>query len=156
MLVTARRTFDLAHAWGGKHPMDVPMVVLTHAVPKEWANREGSPFTFVTEGGVPKAIDVAREIAGEKDVVVGLQALRKHACNSGCSTQFKLISSLWSLGLDPTLRSFDEADRTLGYGSNGEPTRDSHHLQRHRVSKRFRVRSELHAMSAALVGKGLA
>ena len=38
VLVTARRTFDLAHAWGGKHPMDVPMVVLTHTVPEEWAN----------------------------------------------------------------------------------------------------------------------
>jgi hypothetical protein len=50
VLVTARRTFDLAHAWGGKHPMDVPMVVVTHRVPEEWANREGSPFTFVTEG----------------------------------------------------------------------------------------------------------
>jgi dihydrofolate reductase len=70
VLVTARRTFDLAHAWGGKHPMDVPMVVVTHRVPGEWANREGSPFTFVTEG-VPKAIDVARQIAGDKDVVVG-------------------------------------------------------------------------------------
>ena len=70
VLVTARRTFDLAHAWGGKHPMDVPMVVVTHRVPEEWANREGSPFTFVTEG-VPKAIDVATQIAGDKDVVVG-------------------------------------------------------------------------------------
>jgi hypothetical protein len=30
VLVTARRTFDIAHAWGGKHPMDVPMVVVTH------------------------------------------------------------------------------------------------------------------------------
>jgi dihydrofolate reductase len=70
VLVTARRTFDLAHAWGGKHPMNVPMVVVTHRVPDEWANREGSPFTFVTEG-VPKAVDVARQIAGDKDVVVG-------------------------------------------------------------------------------------
>jgi hypothetical protein len=34
VLVTARRTFDIAHAWGGKHPMDVPMVVLTHRVPQ--------------------------------------------------------------------------------------------------------------------------
>ena len=30
VLVTARRTFDLAHAWSGKHPVDVPMVVVTH------------------------------------------------------------------------------------------------------------------------------
>ena len=74
VLVTARRTFDLAHAWGGKHPMDVPMVVVTHRVPEEWANREGSPFTFVTEG-VPEAIDVARQIAGDKDVVVGAPSI---------------------------------------------------------------------------------
>ena len=78
VLVTARRTFDIAHAWGGKHPMDVPMVVVTHQVPQEWVNREGSPFTFVTDG-VPKAIDVAREIAGGKDVVVGAPSIT-HQC----------------------------------------------------------------------------
>ena len=54
VLVTGRRTFDVAYAWGGKHPMDVPMVLVTHTVPEEWANREGSPFTYVT-GGVPQA-----------------------------------------------------------------------------------------------------
>jgi dihydrofolate reductase len=74
VLVTARRTFDITHAWGGKHPMDVPVVVVTHRVPEEWASREGSPFTFVTEG-VPKAIDIARAIAGGKDVVVGAPSI---------------------------------------------------------------------------------
>jgi dihydrofolate reductase len=83
VLVTARRTFDLAHAWGGKHPMDVPMVVLTHRVPEEWAEREGSPFTFVTEGGVPKAIEVAREIAGQKDVVVGAPSVTQKCLQLG-------------------------------------------------------------------------
>jgi dihydrofolate reductase len=82
VLVTARRTFDLAHAWGGKHPMDVPMVVVTHRVPEEWVNREGSPFTFVTEG-VPKAIDVAREIAGDKDVVVGAPSVTQRCLQLG-------------------------------------------------------------------------
>ena len=48
--VTARRTFDVSNAWGGKHPMDVPMVVVTHEPPKEWVNKPDSP-TFVTEGG---------------------------------------------------------------------------------------------------------
>ena len=70
VLVTARRTFDVANAWGGRHPMDVPIVVVTHRIPEEWVNRKGSSFTFVTEG-VPKAIEKAREIAGDKDVVVG-------------------------------------------------------------------------------------
>ena len=82
VLVTARRTFDIAHAWGGKHPMDVPMVVVTHRVPQEWMNREGSPFTFVTEG-VPKAIDVAREIAGDKDVVVGAPSVTQQCLQLG-------------------------------------------------------------------------
>jgi dihydrofolate reductase len=82
VLVTARRTFELAHAWGGKHPMDVPMVVLTHTVPMEWANREGSPFTFVT-GGVSKAIDVAREIARGKDVVVGSPSVTQQCLQLG-------------------------------------------------------------------------
>jgi dihydrofolate reductase len=82
VLVTARRTFDIAHAWGGKHPMGVPMVVVTHSVPEEWANREGSPFTFVT-GGVPKAIEVARGIAGGKDVVVGAPSVTQQCLQLG-------------------------------------------------------------------------
>jgi dihydrofolate reductase len=82
VLVTARRTFDIAHAWGGKHPMDVPMVVVTHRVPQEWADRAGSPFTFVT-GGVPKAIEVAREIAGDKDVVIGAPSVTQQCLQLG-------------------------------------------------------------------------
>lgn len=82
VLVTARRTFDLAGAWGGKHPMNVPMVVVTHTVPQEWADREGSPFTFVT-GGVPQAIEVAREIAGDKDVVVGAPSVTQQCLQLG-------------------------------------------------------------------------
>jgi dihydrofolate reductase len=69
-LVTARRTFDIAKAWGGKHPMNVPVVVVTHTPPKEWIDRKGSPFTFVTDG-VASAIETARRIAGDKAVVVG-------------------------------------------------------------------------------------
>jgi dihydrofolate reductase len=82
VLVTARRTFDLAKAWGGKHPMGVPVVVLTHRVPEEWVGREGSPFTFVTDG-VPTAIEVARQIAGEKDVIVGAPTVTQECLRLG-------------------------------------------------------------------------
>ena len=68
-IVSGRRTFDVAGAWGGKHPMDVPVVVVTHRIPPEW-DYEGTPFTFVTEG-IEVAIEKAREIAGEKNVGVG-------------------------------------------------------------------------------------
>jgi len=75
VLVTARRTFDIAHAWGGKHPMDVPIVVLTHHIPQEWV-KPGSPFTFVTDG-VASAIRKANEIAGNKAVVIGAPSVVK-------------------------------------------------------------------------------
>jgi dihydrofolate reductase len=81
VLVTARRTFDIANAWGGKHPMDVPVVVLTHRVPQEWV-KEGSPFTFVTDG-VESAIEKAKQIAGDKNVVVGAPSVVKQCLQAG-------------------------------------------------------------------------
>lgn len=68
-IVSGRRMFDVAGAWGGKHPLGVPVVVLTHSVPQEWVY-EGSPFTFVTDG-VESAIDKARQIAEDKNIGVG-------------------------------------------------------------------------------------
>src|SRR5919112_960877 len=67
-IVTGRRTFDITNGWGGRHPMDVPVVVLTHSVPDGW-EREGKHFTFVTEGGIEAAVAKARELAGDKNVV---------------------------------------------------------------------------------------
>lgn len=80
-LVTGRRTFDIAGAWGGRHPMDVPVVVVTHRVPQEWV-KEGSIFTFVTDG-VESAIEKAREIAGDKDVAVGAPSIVKQCLQAG-------------------------------------------------------------------------
>jgi dihydrofolate reductase len=63
-LVTGRRTFDLTNGWGGKHPLDVPVFVVSHTVPQEWVY-EGSPFTFVTDG-LESALEQAKAIAGDK------------------------------------------------------------------------------------------
>ena len=81
VLVSARRTFDIARAWGGKHPMNVPVVVVTHRGPQEWANN-GSPFTFVTDG-VESAIQKARQIAGSKDVAVGAPSVVQQCLKAG-------------------------------------------------------------------------
>jgi dihydrofolate reductase len=66
--VTGRRTFDIAHGWGGNPPggRDAPYFVLTHTVPQEWV-KPGSPFTFVTDG-VESAIEKAKQAAGDKNV----------------------------------------------------------------------------------------
>jgi dihydrofolate reductase len=68
-IVSGRRMFDVAGAWGGVHPMNVPVVVVTHHIPQEWTGKD-SPFTFVTDG-VESAVRKAREIAGDKNIGVG-------------------------------------------------------------------------------------
>jgi dihydrofolate reductase len=80
-IVTGRRTFDITNGWGGRHPLDVPMVVLTHTVPDGW-DYEGSPFTFITDG-VESAVEKARELAGEKDVAVGAASLVQQCLKAG-------------------------------------------------------------------------
>jgi dihydrofolate reductase len=75
-LVTGRRTFDLTNGWGGRHPLDVPVFVVSHTVPQEWVY-EGSPFTFVTDG-LESALEQAKAIAGDKDVgVVGASLVQQ-------------------------------------------------------------------------------
>jgi dihydrofolate reductase len=68
-IVSGRRMFDVAKAWGGRHPMNVPVFVVTHTVQQEWV-KAGSPFTFVTDG-VESAVRQAQKVAGDKNVGVG-------------------------------------------------------------------------------------
>src|SRR5687768_10984052 len=35
-LVVGRKLFDFTSGWGGRHPIDKPVVVLTHSVPDGW------------------------------------------------------------------------------------------------------------------------
>jgi len=75
-LLTGRRTFDLTNGWGGRHPLDVPVFVVSHTVPQEWVY-ERSPFTFVTDG-LESALEQAKGVAGEKDVgVVGASLVQQ-------------------------------------------------------------------------------
>lgn len=69
VIISGRGMFDTAGAWGGKHPMGVPVVVVTHHIPPEWDN-ESSPFIFITDG-IDHATHMAREIAGDKKIGVG-------------------------------------------------------------------------------------
>jgi len=80
-IVSGRRMFDVAGAWGGKHPLNVPVVVLTHRVPREWV-KAGSPFTFVTDG-IASAIAKAQQIAGEKSVGVGGADVTRQCLKAG-------------------------------------------------------------------------
>jgi dihydrofolate reductase len=110
VLVSARRTFDTAHAWGGRHPMDVPVVVVTHSPPEEWITKEGSPFTFVTDG-VPSAIATAQEIAGSKDVVVGAPSVVQQCLKLGLLDEIHI--DLVPLLLGKGIRLFEQIEAPI-------------------------------------------
>ena len=78
--VWGRRTFDIAHAWGG-NPPGSPAFIVTHNVPQEWV-KEGSPFIFVTDG-VESAIRQARKAAGDKDVAICTPSVLQQALKAG-------------------------------------------------------------------------
>ncbi len=69
--IIGRRMFDVTGGWGGNPPggPNARYFVLTHSVPREWADRP-SPFTFVTDG-IDSALAQARAVAGDKDVGIG-------------------------------------------------------------------------------------
>lgn len=70
VLVCGRTLFDVTQGWHGRHTLDVPVVVVTHQIPKNWVDEHpGAPFTFVTDG-VEAAVDRAQEIAGDQVVSV--------------------------------------------------------------------------------------
>ncbi|WP_119072162.1 dihydrofolate reductase family protein [Aggregatilinea lenta] len=82
VILSGRRMFDVAQAWGGKHPLDVPIVVLTHQPPQEWVDKPDSPFVFVTDG-LESAVAKAKEIAGEKTVGVGGANVARQCLKAG-------------------------------------------------------------------------
>ena len=81
VLLTGRRTFDITDGWDGRHPLDVPVVVLTHSIPQAWAAKHPN-FTFVTDG-IQSAVARARQIAGDKHVAVGAASLAQQCLRAG-------------------------------------------------------------------------
>lgn len=78
-LVTGRHLFDIAQGWGGTHPLGVPVVVVTHEPPADWPHTE----TFTFAGSVEDAISIAREAAGDKDVVVASSKITQQCLDAG-------------------------------------------------------------------------
>jgi dihydrofolate reductase len=87
-IVSGRRMFDVAHAWGGRHPLGAPVVVVTHTVPADW-DYEGSPFIFITDG-VENAIEKARQIAGGKNIGVGGADLTRQCLKLGLLDEIQI------------------------------------------------------------------
>jgi len=85
-LVVGRKLFDSTGGWGGRHPMDRPVVVVTHKAPEDWP--ADTPFTFVTDG-IESAIATAKELAGDKVVGVNGGTIARQCLDAG------LLDEIW-------------------------------------------------------------
>jgi dihydrofolate reductase len=82
-LVCGRTLFDFTGGWGGRHTLDVPVVVVTHKAPADWAKAHAqAPFHFVTDG-VAAAVALARTIAGERNVAVTAGTIARQCLELG-------------------------------------------------------------------------
>jgi dihydrofolate reductase len=78
-LITGRHLFDITHGWGGTHPLGVPVVVVTHQPPAERPHPE--TFTFVDDPA--RAVEAAKQAAGDKDVVVASAKIAQQLLTEG-------------------------------------------------------------------------
>jgi len=98
-LIGGRRLFDLTGGWNGMHPMGVPVFIVTHTEPTDWAHPE-APFTFVTDG-IESAVAQAKAAAGGKDVAVASPTIVRQCLNAGLldAVQVDLVPVLLGKGI---------------------------------------------------------
>ena len=84
--------------WGEEPPYHTPVFVLTHHARPPLAMRGGTTFYFVTEGA-NRALELAREAAGSKDVRIGggVSVIRQYL-QAGCIDEMHLAFSPVVLG----------------------------------------------------------
>lgn len=87
-LVVGRRVFDLAEGWGGRHPLGVPLVVLTHQAPEQWRDSD-APFTFVDDG-IESAVKTARQLAGGREVGVNGGTIARQCLDAGLLDEIRV------------------------------------------------------------------
>src|SRR3954470_672634 len=82
-IVCGRTLFDFTDGWGGRHTIDLPVVVVTHQVPEDWVDAHpDAAFTFVTDG-VGTAVARAQEIAGDRVVAVTAGTIARQCLEAG-------------------------------------------------------------------------
>jgi dihydrofolate reductase len=97
-IIGGRRYFDLADGWGGRHPMGVPVYILTHEAPADWP--ADSTIHFVTDG-LESAVAQARAAAGGKDVGIATPGVVRQCLDAGVldELQINLIPVVLGEGL---------------------------------------------------------
>lgn len=94
-VLTGRRTFEVAHGWGGNHAWG-PAFVLTHQIPAGWPRPE-STVHFVTDG-IESAVRQARTAAAGKSVGVHGADTIQQCLNAGLLDELHIDAAAVLLG----------------------------------------------------------
>ncbi len=94
-VLTGRRTFDVAHGWGGNHAWG-PAFVLTHHIPAGWP-RPKSNVQFVTDG-IERAVNLAKTAAAGKSVGVHGADTIQQCLNAGLLDELSIDIAAVLLG----------------------------------------------------------
>ena len=115
-IVCGRTLFDVTNGWQGRHTLDVPVVVVTHQVPKDWVDAHpDAPFDFVTDG-VQAAIARAQELAGDAIVAVTGGTIARQCLDLGLLDEvaIDLVPVVMGAGNRPFFGELSSADVMLG------------------------------------------
>jgi dihydrofolate reductase len=77
--VMGRRLYDITNGWDGHPGNEAPIVVVTHEPPE--THPDGVPYRFVA--GIEPAVEQARELAADGDVVIAGGQLARQAVDAG-------------------------------------------------------------------------
>lgn len=112
-LLVGRRLFDFTDGWQGRHPLEVPVVVLTHHPPTDWSYPGSEDFWFVTD--LDEALTRCREIAGDGDVGVAAGEVASQCLAAGVLDRvvIDLVPVVLGSGR-PYFTNPDAATRLLG------------------------------------------
>ena len=138
-LVAGRRLFDVG-GWGetGQPFGDIPVFVVTHAVPDGWPREDRPMITFVTDG-VESAVEQARAAAGDGWVGVGGANVAQQCLDLGLLDEVRI--NLVPVLLHEGIRYFGDlssAPVTLEDPEVIEGTRVTHLIYRVRRADRTR------------------
>ncbi|HOX27065.1 MAG TPA: dihydrofolate reductase family protein [Candidatus Krumholzibacteria bacterium] len=106
-VLAGRRTFEVAHGWGGHHAWG-PAFVLTHQIPAGWP-RPDSTVHFVTDG-IASAVNLAKAAAAGKSVGVHGADTIQQCLNAGLLDEIHV--DLAAILLGSGIRLFDHLART--------------------------------------------
>lgn len=89
-LVVGRRIFDLTDGWAGRHPIGVPVFVVSHRGPEGWDERHDPSLTTFVHDGLAAAVERARAVAGDKWIGVGGANIAQQCLDLGLLDEIRI------------------------------------------------------------------